>query len=76
MTKFSPGKNFWLYGNCITSSSLWWEFPYLHVVHLVGTLSGKPSFRPQQEIDAKLGDGQTVHSGPSFTRLWYYNNDN
>ena len=27
------------------------------------------SFRPQQEI---LGDGWTIHSGPSFARLQYY----
>ena len=29
------------------------------------------SFRPQQEIEAKLGDGRTIHSGPSFARLRY-----
>ena len=26
-------------------------------------------FRPQQEIEAKPGDGRTIHSGPSFVRL-------
>ena len=30
------------------------------------------SFRSEQEIEAKLGDGQTIHSGPSFARLWHY----
>ena len=29
------------------------------------------SFRPQKEIEAKLGDGQTLYSGPSFARLRY-----
>ena len=29
------------------------------------------SFRPQQEIGEKLGDGRTIHSGPSFARLRY-----
>ena len=29
------------------------------------------SFRPQQEIGEKLGDGRTIHNGPSFERLRY-----
>ena len=29
------------------------------------------SSRPQQEIEEKLGDGRTIHSGPSFARLQY-----
>ena len=29
------------------------------------------TFRPQQEIKAKLGDGRTIHSGLSSARLWY-----
>ena len=32
------------------------------------------SFRPHQEIEAKLGYERTIHSGPSFARLWYYYN--
>ena len=32
-------------------------------------LSWVLGFRPQKEINAKLGDGRIFHSGPSFARL-------
>ena len=31
----------------------------------------RKNFRPQQETEASLGGGQTIHSGPPFTRLRY-----
>ena len=49
------------------------ENPYLQCLRYVGALSNK--FRPQQEIEAKLGDGQTIYSGSSFVRLQYHHGD-
>ena len=39
------------------------RIPYDFYLHYVGTLS-----RPQEEIEAKLEDGQTNQSAPSFVR--------
>ena len=36
-----------------------------------GVLTGH--YGKQQEIEAKLGDGRTIHSGPSFARLYGIN---
>ena len=44
--------------------------PYLLCLCYVSVLSNK--FRPQKEIKAKMGGGQTFHGGASFMRLQYY----
>ena len=46
-----------------------WEFPICSAC--ARWVLFQINFRPQKEIKAKLGDGQTFHSGPSFARLQY-----
>ena len=48
-----------------------WEFPICNAFAKWALF--QISLRPQKEIEAKLGDGRTFHSGPSFARLRYHN---
>lgn len=45
-----------------------WEFP-VAMLELGGHF--QINFRPQKEIKAILGEGQTIHSGPYFATLRY-----